>query len=160
MRESPPRIYVDTSVFGGAFDEEFEEASWQLFNAFRTGQFQPVISDVVAREVAVAPKAVRKLYQEILRLTEVTAVGEDALELRDAYQAAGILSRKWSDDALHVALASVSQCAMIVSWNFKHIVHFQKIPLYNSVNKMRGYGELQICSPLEVIGHGNQDKDI
>jgi hypothetical protein len=28
---------------------------------------------------------------------------------------------------------------MIISWNFKHIVHFQKIPKYNAVNALNGY---------------------
>ena len=39
-----------------------------------------------------------------------------------------------SADALHVAQATVASCRVIVSWNFKHIVHFAKIPLYNAVN--------------------------
>jgi len=42
--------------------------------------------------------------------------------------------RKSEVDALHVAVATVSNCRLIVSWNFKHIVNFQKIPLYNGVN--------------------------
>lgn len=49
---------------------------------------------------------------------------------------------------------------MIVSWNFKHIVHFEKIPLYNAVNTLQGFGPIQIYSPLEVAGHGNQDEDL
>jgi hypothetical protein len=45
-------------------------------------------------------------------------------------------------DALHVALASVAGCTMIVSWNFKHIVHFPKIPLYRAINVIKGYSQL------------------
>ena len=40
---------------------------------------------------------------------------------------------------------------MIVSWNFKHIVNFRRIPLYNAVNKANGYGEIGIFTPQEVI---------
>ena len=39
----------------------------------------------------------------------------------------------------HVALASAHHCRCIVSWNFKHIVHFDKIPLYNGVNLINGF---------------------
>jgi len=46
-------------------------------------------------------------------------------------------------DALHVALASVAGCTMIVSWNFKHIVHFPKIPLYRAINVI-------IIDPLKI----------
>lgn len=40
---------------------------------------------------------------------------------------------------------------MIVSWNFKHIVHFDKISGYHGVNLLEGYKAIPIYSPLEVI---------
>jgi hypothetical protein len=43
-----------------------------------------------------------------------------------------------------------------VSWNFKHIVHFDKIPKYNAVNTLEGYGPIGIFSPLEVIRYDNE----
>ena len=46
---------------------------------------------------------------------------------------------------------------LIVSWNFRHIVHFQKIPLYNAVNKLHGYAELGIYSPQEIITYEDED---
>lgn len=38
-----------------------------------------------------------------------------------------------------------------MTMNFKHIVHFDKIPLYNAVNVLKGYDQISIYSPLEVI---------
>ena len=55
--------------------------------------------------------------------------------------------------ALHVALATTNRCRLIVSWNFKHIVHFDKIPLYNGVNLINGYDTLSINTPSEVIDY-------
>jgi len=54
------------------------------------------------------------------------------------------------DDGLHIALASVAEADLLVSWNFKHIVHFDKIRLFNSANLEQGYRTLQIYSPREV----------
>lgn len=82
---------------------------------------------------------------------------EDALEVQQAYIDAGILTPKWEDDALHVALATTSECPVIVSWNFRHIVHFDKIRQYNAVNMLRGYDTLSIHTPGEVIAYGNED---
>ena len=73
------------------------------------------------------------------------------LQLQQKYLEAGIVTAKSTEDALHVAIASVSGCDLIVSWNFKHIVHFDKIPKYNAVNVLNGYGQIGIYSPLEVI---------
>jgi len=75
-----------------------------------------------------------------------------AIALRDAYLAASIL-----DDALQVALATVSGCSVITSRNFRHIVHFDRIPLYNPVNVIQGYAEIRIYSPLEVIAYANEE---
>ena len=51
----------------------------------------------------------------------------------------------------------MSQCNLIVSWNFKHIVHFDKIPKYNAVNTLNRYGQIGIYSPLEVINYEHDD---
>ncbi|MCX6149701.1 MAG: hypothetical protein NTX22_04155 [Ignavibacteriales bacterium] len=80
-------------------------------------------------------------------------ISDEALKLRDAYLNAKIISKKYSNDALHVALATISGCSIIVSWNFKHIVHFEKIALYNAINISEGYQQISIYSPLEVISY-------
>ena len=110
-----------------------------------------VTSAVVQDEIDPASVKVKQFFNEMLGITEMVNVSEDALQLRDAYLKAGIVSPKYSNDALHVALATVSNCSLIVSWNFKHIVHFEKIPLYNAINTLRGYPQINIFSPLEVI---------
>jgi hypothetical protein len=79
--------------------------------------------------------------------------GRDAEGKQKAYLHAGIVGEKWATDALHVALATTNRCRLIVSWNFKHIVHFDKIPLYNGVNLINGYDTLSINTPSEVIDY-------
>lgn len=64
---------------------------------------------------------------------------------------------KSSEDALHVAIATITQCNLIVSREFKHIVHFDKIPKYNAVNTLNGYGQIGIYSLLEATNYGNDD---
>ena len=55
------------------------------------------------------------------------------------------------------ALATVAECRLIVSWNFKHIVSFRKIPLYNGVNLTKGYGVIGFHTPQEVVPHEDED---
>lgn len=145
------RVYADTSVFGGVFDDDFDEASKTFFRQIRQGRFQLVVSPIVQEEIESAPDNVRQFFDEIAELTEFAEISEEALQLRKAYTDAGIVTPKSAADAFHVALATVSECKIIVSWNFRHIVHFQKIPLYQAVNKLKGYDEIRIHSPSEVI---------
>src|SRR6202035_2858923 len=146
-----PRIYIDTSVLGGCFDVEFSEWSNSLMKDFAEGTFLPILSDGAGAEVQDAPEEVREKY-EVLLLSdhEFILVTEGVIELADAYQRRRILTPKFYDDGLHIALASVAEADLLVSWNFKHIVHFEKIRLFNSVNLEQGYKPLQIYSPREV----------
>jgi predicted nucleic acid-binding protein len=151
------RVYADTSVFGGVYDDEFRQPSSTFFEQVKLGQFILVTSAVVQAEMIAAPPTVRRFFEEMLGLAEVTDITASALELRDAYLQAKIVTPKYSDDALHVALATVAGCPLIVSWNFQHIVHFQKIPLYNAINTLQGYQPIAIYSPREVISYEDEE---
>ncbi len=73
--------------------------------------------------------------------------------LRNAYLEANIVSPKSTDDATHVAIATISMADAIVSWNFKHIVQLDKMKMYNQINLLNGYGILTIVSPREIINY-------
>lgn len=147
-------IYIDTSVFGGCFDPEFAPWSLALMEDFRHQRLVPVISDVVAAEIVDAPASVQQLYAEILAyVPEVIGVSSEALQLADTYQQRNILTPKFYDDGLHIALATIAEVDVLVSWNFRHIVHYQKIRLFNAVNLEAGYKPLAIYSPREVASY-------
>lgn len=63
------------------------------------------------------------------------------------------MSEKFRDDGVHIALATVNNVDVLVSWNFRHLVHYDKIRLFNSVNLESGYKTLPIYSPREVTHH-------
>lgn len=147
------RVYVDTSVFGGVFDAEFQTASRAFFQQVTEGRFQLVISSVVQREIDEAPARVREFFGELAGLADFINSTAEALQLRQAYLNAGIVTAKSAADALHVALATVAKCRLIVSWNFRHLVHFQKIPLYQGVNLVNGYEVIHIYSPPQVLNY-------
>jgi hypothetical protein len=151
------RVYADTSVFGGVFDEEFSRASRVFFDDVRAGRLLLVTSAVVEDELIDAPEEVRALFNEMLPWMERAELGEQALALRRAYVAEGIVTIKSAADALHVALGTVSACKVLVSWNCRHIVNFQKIPMYNAVNRLHGFAEIAIHTPLEVVGNENKN---
>ncbi len=49
------RLYLDTSVFGGFFDIEFEEFTKPLFKRVLEGEFIVLFSTVTQEELANAP---------------------------------------------------------------------------------------------------------
>ena len=153
-------MYADTSVFGGVFDEEFRRPSKLFFDLVRQGTFELVLSEVVRRELEGAPDDVREIWLEMLPLANAVEITEDAIDLQQAYLEATILSPRSAEDALHVALATVHGCRAIVSWNFRHIVHYDKIERYNAVNVLQGFGSIAIHAPSEVIEYGSEHEEI
>ena len=148
----PLRIYMDTSVVGGCFDPEFADDSTALMEMARRSEVVLVVSDLLLEELTEAPprvlSALRSLPVDSMERVEAT---REVTRLHRLYMEAGVLGRASSGDALHVALATVSRVDVIVSWNFKHIVHFDKIRGFNAVNLREGYMMIDIRSPKEVV---------
>lgn len=146
------RIYVDTSVIGGCFDTEFAAESQALIQMARNGEVVLIVSDLLVEELRTAPEPVRRFYDSLPReALEGFPTSIEADRLHRAYLAAGVVGLAAEDDAQHVANATAARADMIVSWNFKHIVHFDKIKAYNAVNAREGYSVLAIHTPKEVI---------
>ena len=61
------RFYFDTSVFGGAFDKEFEEATEQLFERVKSGQVICVFSDLTETELLNAPEKVKEHFKSLAK---------------------------------------------------------------------------------------------
>ena len=140
-------------MFGGVFDEEFAEPSKEFFAEVESGRFTLVVSAVVQAEITSAPDEVQEFFQRVVANASIAELTQEVLELRNAYLRAGVVTTKSIDDAAHVALATVAGCRMIISWNFKHIVHFQKIPKYNAVNALEGHRAIDIFSPSQIIDY-------
>ncbi len=154
-----PRVYVDTSVLGGYFDSEFAQWSRALMNDFHAARLQPFLSDLLAAELEGAPEQVRRLYAELRPLAGPTiALSPDALDLAARYAAHQIVPARFRNDMLHIALATVADADIVVSWNFRHIVRFDKIRQFNAVNLEAGYKAIAIHSPREVATDDSQGR--
>ena len=134
----------------------FAAPSRKFFDEVAEGRYTLVISVAVQDEIyGGAPSEVREFFEATTGATEPIDLTPDIIHLRNAYLDAGIVTKSSTEDAAHVAVATVSGCQAIVSWNFKHIVHFDKIRKYNAVSDLNGYTRIEICSPEAVLYYGD-----
>ena len=146
------RIYIDTSVIGGYFDEEFELHTRSLFERIINEDFYIYFSEVNETELMLAPKEVRDLKHLIPSTCfKFLELSHEAKVLAETYINEKALGKASLNDAYHIAIASVNRLDCLVSWNFKHIVNFDKIKLFNSINLKLGYPLIDIRTPLEFI---------
>ena len=156
-----PMLYLDTSVIGGCFDDEWKEATLELFRQAGLGLYRLATSVVTTREVLGAPPEVQQQFSSTFtdpaQIHELTAEAES---LAQAYLAAGVVTQKYADDARHVAIATVQGLAVIVSWNFHHLVNLRREAGFNAVNLLQGWPSVRIVSPLELIHENDNDEDL
>ncbi len=146
-----PEIYIDTSVIGGCFDNEFTVESNRLFKLIDEKKIVGYCSEVTIKEITQFQNVdKRKKLLEIVDRLSILKLEKNSLELSAEYLREGILSPKSLADSQHIAMASTNNLDVIVSWNFKHIVNFRKIPQFNLINLKLGYRQIEIRSPQEI----------
>ena len=118
------RIYLENSVIGGYFDVEFEETTKKLFKEFKKGNYKAVISSHVIAELKNgAPQYVIENLETLNY--EKFEINNEMEKLAELYLEKGIVSRKYSGDALHIAIATV-QCGCISKLEFQTYCQFKK----------------------------------
>ncbi len=152
-------IYIDSSVIGGYFDVEWQEATRELWTQWRDGKWRFLTSTVTAAEMQGAPLEVRELFGNTFPAEDWLEAGEEAELLAEQYLAAGVVPRKYSDDARHVATCLLGGCLLLVSWNFRHLANVNREAGFNAVNLLQGKPALRIVSPLELI-YEDETEDI
>jgi len=109
-----------------------------LFEEVKAGKFILVISSTTLGELENAPDYVQDVLVGLPRETvEFADFSPEVGFLRDAY----------------IVAASVADVDLVVSWNFRHIVHYEKISGFQAINLINGYKEIRIYSPKEMIGN-------
>jgi len=148
------RVYIDTSVFGGYFDPEFEKETRPFFNYLFQQKVKVLVSEVLELEIYRAPKFIIEFFEAIpLELVERVELTNEVRTLAEAYINEKVVGKTSRADCQHIALATVNQADVLVSWNFKHIVNLERIRGYNSINFREGYQMTEIRTPKEIFSY-------
>jgi len=145
---------MDTSVWGGLFDKEFEQETILLFDMVKSGQIICLYSDITENELIKAPENVRLFFENFPNeQKEKVAITPEALKLAETYVNENVVGKTNFDDCVHIATATVHRADLLVSWNFKHVVNVYRTRGYNAINMKFGYPILNIHSPKEIVGY-------
>ena len=109
-----------------------------------------VISDISEFELKFAPNHVRQILTDIpSKNLEIANLTDEARKLPGYYINEKNVKKSLADTQ-HIAIATIQQVDLLVSWNFKHIVNYYKIRLYNAENLNYGYKILEIRNPSDL----------
>ncbi|MBU2447176.1 MAG: PIN domain protein [Bacteroidetes bacterium] len=146
------RIYLDTSVFGGYFEPEFEFWTKLLFDKIVKGQIKLLYSQMTEIELVGSPQHIKDLIKKIPdKQIEFLPITDETNFLADRYLKENIVGKTNRPDCLHIAIATLNNADILASWNFKHIVNVSRIRGYNGVNYKLGHKVLEIRTPREIL---------
>lgn len=152
-------LYFDTSVIGymtirpstnliTASNSVITRNWWDT----RRQNFTLYISEVVLEELARGDQEIATKRLELISELPLLAINEAVEELAQQFLIKSNLPPKASDDALHIALATVYQVDYLLTWNCKHIANAQIQKKLPQISIQSGYQLPTICTPYELIG--------
>lgn len=151
------RIYIDTSVFGGYFDKEFEKETKSFFEKLLQNRIKIVVSEILELELYRAPDYIHDFFESLpSELIERVELTNEARELAEKYIIENVVVKTNLADCQHIALATINKVDVLASWNYQHIVNLERIRGYNSINLREGYQMIEIRTPKEIFSYENE----
>jgi predicted nucleic acid-binding protein len=153
------KVYLDTSVISHLDAPDMPsnmEDTLKLWQDFIDDKYTIAISDLVMTEVSRCPDPKRTfLYSKLAKVKfEEVKQNTDSDVLAKLYFKEGGFPPRSVNDAKHVAIATINNCNIIVSWNFSHIANLRAMRAVDVVNLKEGYPSLRILSPSMLIDYG------
>lgn len=85
-----PEIYIDTSVIGGYFDDEFKTETRRLWTLRKKSLFRFKTSIITLEEISKAPAQVQDLFTKTFDEESILTSSPEAEELARAYMEEGL----------------------------------------------------------------------
>lgn len=150
-------LYLDTSVLNFALTDKsalalHKKATIDLLEEIKRSVYEAFVSEQVFIEINRASKEEIKALTGLINSLDLATlpINGEVEELADKYVSEKLIPVKYRGDALHIAIATVNNLNVIVSWNFEHMVKMKTRHGVNVINTILGYKPIEILSPEEV----------
>ncbi|MEK8019948.1 MAG: type II toxin-antitoxin system VapC family toxin, partial [Candidatus Parabeggiatoa sp.] len=115
-------------------------------------EFQLYISEIVLNEASLGDPTAASKRVQALQGIELLDVSNEAILLSKKLIGPSVLPQKATEDALHIAIATIHKVDYLLTWNCKHIANAKMRLAIETVNEQCGYKTPIICTPEELIG--------
>ena len=150
------KLYLDTSVPSAYYDtsKPLRQLITQKWFENDAHQYDIYISVLTIEEIDMLGNPTKKENIKSLIMKhrmEILQITPGIKELANRYISKGAIPGSEPEDALHIAIATMSKIDALASWNFKHIVSINPIRKIHEINEKENYPLIEIGS-LELFG--------
>lgn len=96
-----------------------------------------------------ATQATKRLA--ILKDIPILEPNNEVMELAEVFLQQQVVPSKVSDDAYHIAVATVYQVNYLLTWGCKHVANAQLQTKLRQLSHQRGYELPVLCTPYELL---------
>jgi predicted nucleic acid-binding protein len=154
-------VYIETSILGYlttrstenlilAANIKLTQDWWEIHRS----SFVLYASEIVENEAARGDAAIANQRLNLLQSLTLLDITEEATELAQQFLKQSSLPPKASNDALHMALATVHSLNYLLTWNCKHMANAHIQRKLSQISFELGYELPVICTPYELMGYG------
>ncbi|MCP4108823.1 MAG: type II toxin-antitoxin system VapC family toxin [Desulfobacteraceae bacterium] len=150
------KLYLETSVWNFYFADdapEKKETTVRFFHEIKKGTYEIFISDTVLEEIGNASEDEKRLLFNLIKQYQPKNIPiiPEMLNLSYKYLSENALPGKANKDAIHAAVATVSEMDALISWNLKHLANLRRMEKINGINLKEGFTKrLELITPMEV----------
>ncbi len=153
------RVYIETSiasyVTARPSRDLIQTARQQITSEWwehRRGEFDLFISQYVLDEAGDGDIEASRRRLKLLEGLPLLETSDEAIQLGQALISEGAIPQKAVTDSLHVAVATVHEMDVLLTWNCKHLANAEILGDLARVVRSRGYEPPIICTPDELMG--------
>jgi len=152
------KVYVETTVVSYLTARKTRDAIAVAHQAVtrrwwrRRKRFDLYCSQIVVSEAGDGDAQAAQRRLAALKGVPSLDTSDAVKRLAAALVKAAALPKKATEDALHIALATVHGMDYLLTWNCKHIANAEIRNVVASVAYDHGYGVPVICTPEELMG--------
>jgi hypothetical protein len=122
-------------------------------------QHQLFTPQVVLDEIAAGERAMAERRLELMADTTLLDLTDEANALTKEILGSGLLPATADRDAAHIALASVHEMDMLLTWNCRHIANAAIVGRLRKLVAKQGYTLPEIYTPDELMGITYEQND-
>ncbi len=152
------KVYVETTVVSYLTARKTRDLIVVAHQAVTRGwwrrrkRFDLYCSQIVVREAGAGDAEAARRRLAALKGVPLLETNDTVKAFAAAVAKAAALPKKATEDALHIALATVHGMDYLLTWNCKHIANAEIRNLVAAVAYDHGYGVPVICTPEELMG--------
>lgn len=87
----------------------------------------------------------------MISLFSIISLSDEVEELAKKYIHHGTVPKEYTEDAYHIAIATINEMDCLLSWNFKHIVRRKTRDIVRMVNSLDNLKSIEIMTPAELL---------